>query len=852
MGNRTCRVGLHGRNNVTFAEVDFQVVNTARIEAMKMMGQTDPAVFKRLKQENPDIDLITRLYDDRFGANTHPSAEQFVAKQIPVIKALQPYCAKFEIHNEPNHLKGYEGWGQEDYHARDFNAWFLRVYDLIKATCPWAELGFPGLAIPHRDLEWIEICRPSVERADWLGVHCYWQTPAGQEKNHLTNFWGLRFKYYHQKFPTKIIEITECGNSNIQAEPPIAISDEALGRQFVEYFQELFKYPYLNSASFFILSSQDPTWDFFTWRSENGRIKPVAQQVGQMQRPALAPTQTVYKPVTPTDNATGVPVVIGGGQNAVTVQITNITAGLTQSATERYPIRAQAEINRIIIHHTAVSEKVGAARIAQVQVEQLGKPGITYHYFIAFDGTIYQTNDLTTVADHTQGHNQNSLAVCFAGNFTAEIPTEAQLKAGGALCAALMLQLNIPPANVQGASELVNTQSPGKQWLTGQKWQALLVKRINEARAVTPTEPVSPVIPVDGAQIALLKAQIAQLTSQLAQAQARISQLEAELARLKSSPSVDQSDIIADLREYIALLELQLSVAQESAGLPGTTPASHSVEPPPIRDITASLARHATERYLSRDKKAIKKLIIHHTGVPASITTERIAAFNVTKNGWPGIGFHYVITEDGVIQQTNALETIAYHAGSDNDTGIGIAFAGEFSHTAPTSAQISRGGHLIAWLLNSLSLPPNAVLAHKDVADSPCPGKEWDSGQNWRTLLLQAVQNKLTGGASTGAPVSDKTYHYMLFKDQADMTAAAAYLNKFQPQTGFNAEEALGATYVSVAGNYTPFPADTEARLRANGAKIDRIAGNSPLAVQALLDNMTRTNRRFLTLTEGG
>lgn len=852
MGNRTCRVGLHGRNNVTFAEVDFQVVNTARIEAMKVMGQTDPAVFKRLKQENPNIDLITRLYDDRFGTNTHPSAEQFAAKQIPVIKALQPYCAKFEVHNEPNHLKGYEGWGQEDYHAKDFNTWFLRVYDLLKAACPWAKLGFPGLAIPHRDLEWIELCRPSVERADWLGVHCYWQTPAGQEKNHLTDFWGLRFKYYHQKFPTKIIEITECGNSNIQAEPPIAISDETLGRQFVEYFQELFKYPYLNSASFFILSSQDPAWDFFTWRSENGRIKPVVQLVGQMPRADLASPQTVYKPVAPSD-VTGTPVVIGGGQGAVAVQITNITDNLTQSAAERYPTRALTEINRIIVHHTAVSEKVGAARIAQVQVEQLHKPGITYHYFIASDGAIYQTNALTTVADHTQGHNQNGLAVCFAGNFTAEIPTEAQLKAGGALCAALILQLNIPPANVQGASELVNTQSPGKQWLTGQKWQALLISRINEAKGVTPAEPVTPPItpPVDGAQIAQLKAQIAQLTSQLAQAQARISQLEAELARLKSSPSVDQSDVIADLREYIALLELQLSVARESAGTPGTTPASQRVEPPPIRDITASLAHHATERYLNRDRKTIKKLVIHHTGVPASITTERIAAFNVTKNGWPGIGFHYVITDDGTIQQTNALETIAYHAGNDNDAGIGIAFAGEFSHTTPTSAQISRGGHLIAWLLNTLSLPPSAVVAHKDVADTPCPGKEWDNGQNWRASLMQAVQTKLSGGASTGdAP--EKTYHYMLFKDQADMSAAAAYLNKFQPQTGFNAEEALGASYVSVVGNYTPFPADIETRLRANGAKIDRIAGNSPLATQALLENMSRTNRRFLTITEGG
>jgi hypothetical protein len=29
---------------------------------------------------------------------------------VPVIMRLKP-CAKFEIHNEPNHADGIEGWG---------------------------------------------------------------------------------------------------------------------------------------------------------------------------------------------------------------------------------------------------------------------------------------------------------------------------------------------------------------------------------------------------------------------------------------------------------------------------------------------------------------------------------------------------------------------------------------------------------------------------------------------------------------------------------------------------------------------------------------------------------------------
>ncbi len=862
MATRSCRVGLHGRNNVNFDEIDYQVIHTANIETIKMMGQTKTTVFKRLKQENPNIEIITRLYDDRFGVNKRPSPQEFAQKQLPIMRALQPYCTKFEVHNEPNHLQGYEGWGQEDYHAQDFNQWFLRVYDLIKNALPWASLGFPGLAIPHRDLQWIEICRPAVERADWLGVHCYWQTPPGQEKNHLVDFWGLRFKYYHEKFPRKTLDITECGNSNIQATPPIAISEDTLARQYAEYYQEIFKYSYLNSASFFLLSSQDPTWDFFTWRSESGRVKPVVQQVRQMSRPTLKPVADITPPIIPPKP----PIDIGGEAALPSVQITNIVADLPTHPGNAYPNRPTSAIRQIIIHHTAVSNKVGPQRIAKLQVEK-GKPGITYHYFIAWDGTIYQTNKLTTLSDHTQGHNQNSLAIAFAGNFTTEIPNQAQLEAGGNLCAALMLQLNIPLNKVKGATELINTQSPGKQWLSGQKWKILLLNQINRARDLTPiTPPITPPSSETEALIALLKAQNAQLRAQLQQMQAayrqaqqqitllnrRVAQLEAELAQAKAGIGSD-SDEVADLKQRIAVLEFQLSIAQEAAAASAGSSLPSGVAPavsaPPIKNLADSLPRHPSKHYPTRSISAIKTLVIHHSAVPASISAEQIAQFNVSKNNWPGIGFHYFITQAGDIQQTNNLDTISYHAGGDNSTSVGIAFAGNFNAETPTQSQIDAGGHLVAWLLGHFNLPLSAMKAHKDLTDTPCPGAQWET---WKSRLLQTVQSYQSGaGGSAAAPVSGKpTYHYLLYNTANERASAEKYINKFHPAVGTSVEDAMRAQYVTIVANPQSISPQTETQLKANGGQVERVAGNTSQATKALLDNMALTNRRFLTLTE--
>jgi hypothetical protein len=275
MAKHRIRVGLNARNSIQLTQHDLELARRARIETMKMMSFTDPGVYQRLRQVDPGIEFIVRLYDDRLHHDSRPSPADFVAKMVPRIKLLRPYATKFEIHNEPNHATGLEGWGPTDAHARDFRSWYLQVLQALKRACPWARFGFPGLALnhPHRDLEWLDICRDAVRSSDWLGCHCYWQ-----HGNMLSDDWGLRFKLYHERFPNETIEITEFGNST----PHLPADDMA--RQYVAYYRALNHYFYLGSASAFIGSSPDPTWAPFAWIKEGGEMLPVVQAVGAMER----------------------------------------------------------------------------------------------------------------------------------------------------------------------------------------------------------------------------------------------------------------------------------------------------------------------------------------------------------------------------------------------------------------------------------------------------------------------------------------------------------------------------------------------------------------------------------------
>lgn len=284
-------LGLHARNDYLFTSVDWQIIRTARVESLKMMSFTKDEVYTQARAINPQMEFIVRLYSGHQGRGQMPGPGAFAALFYETIERLyrQFGVVKFEIHNEPNHLSGLEGWGQSQADAEAFQRWYLEVLALLRQRHPQLLFGYPGLAVPHNDLQWLEWNREAIEASDWLGCHIYWQTPPGNEMTYLTDFWGLRFKYYHQKYPHKLIEITEFGNSNGQS-PPLSLSREAQREQYQRWFQKVMEFPYIGSVHGFIASSPDPTWSQqgFTWGNEQGPF-PVATALGTVGRPARRP-----------------------------------------------------------------------------------------------------------------------------------------------------------------------------------------------------------------------------------------------------------------------------------------------------------------------------------------------------------------------------------------------------------------------------------------------------------------------------------------------------------------------------------------------------------------------------------
>ena len=217
-------------------------------------------------------------------------------------------------------------------------------------------------------------------------------------------------------------------------------------------------------------------------------------------------------------------------------------------------------------------------------------------------------------------------------------------------------------------------------------------------------------------QMAQLQAQVQQLAGQQTQVQAQVQQLFAQVAATPTAPA-------------------------PSVPVTPVPPAGRTA--PPIQNITNQLKRDPNKQFPTRPLSEIQMIVIHHTAVAPTVGADRIAEHRVDKQGWPGIGYHYFVTQDGQIQQTNELTTVATHAGSYNPLAIGVCFAGDFTQTGPTPAQIDAGAQLIAWLLRQFNLSLQAVFGYKELVNTQSPGLQWDSGLRWGDQLRQKIEADL-------------------------------------------------------------------------------------------------------------
>lgn len=115
-----------------------------------------------------------------------------------------------------------------------------------------------------------------------------------------------------------------------------------------------------------------------------------------------------------------------------------------------------------------------------------------------------------------------------------------------------------------------------------------------------------------------------------------------------------------------------------------------------------------------------KEIVLHHA---AALTC---SVFDIHRwhkeNGWAGIGYHFLVRKNGVIQRGRPINMVGAHAEGYNSTSIGICFEGNFEKEKMTDAQKEAGKWLVAYV-KQLYPTITRVVGHRDLMATACPGK---------------------------------------------------------------------------------------------------------------------------------
>lgn len=133
-----------------------------------------------------------------------------------------------------------------------------------------------------------------------------------------------------------------------------------------------------------------------------------------------------------------------------------------------------------------------------------------------------------------------------------------------------------------------------------------------------------------------------------------------------------------------------------------------------------------------------KEIVLHHA---AALTC---SVFDIHRwhkeNGWAGIGYHFLVRKNGVIQRGRPINMVGAHAEGYNSTSIGICFEGNFEKEEMTKAQKEAGKWLVAYV-KQLYPTINRVVGHRDLMATACPGKNFpfDEIANGKKITYQGA-----------------------------------------------------------------------------------------------------------------
>lgn len=254
--------------------------------------------------------------------------------------------------------------------------------------------------------------------------------------------------------------------------------------------------------------------------------------------------------------------------------------------------RPVTQVQYLVVHHTVTSSDATPDDVALLHKAR-GWGGIGYHFLVTKDGKVWYVGDVGTARAHVANMNEKVIGISLIGDFTKELPSDAQITSTHKLCKYLIETATIPNItsweNVVGHKELSATACPGSSWdksISGDMWWRIKSNTVysapppqqdevykvtfkGEVLATYEFNPEDKIKGLDkklktaGEEVSRLTSENASLTSQLNQQETDNGDLLTQLSESNTARDKAKSDVIR--------LERKVEVALDKITIQETT-----------------------------------------------------------------------------------------------------------------------------------------------------------------------------------------------------------------------------------------------------------------------------------------
>lgn len=127
------------------------------------------------------------------------------------------------------------------------------------------------------------------------------------------------------------------------------------------------------------------------------------------------------------------------------------------------------------------------------------------------------------------------------------------------------------------------------------------------------------------------------------------------------------------------------------------------------------------------------RISIHHTAEPSSdggdpaARMRQMQAYHIDTNGWCDIGYHFVVSQSGLIYQGRSNENHpGAHVGNQNPGNVGISLIGNYQEATPATTQLEATAKIMSWVKKTYDIEwsRDNVKGHREWPgqSTGCPG----------------------------------------------------------------------------------------------------------------------------------